>query len=402
MGCSVLLLATMETKHEAIAYFREVMDRHGVHCHVLDLSLNARGEVLSGERKLQSMALVANTASALAHEVIEAGATAAVSIGGGTGGEIALQVMRSMPFAFPKMLVTTLPFDPRYALADNAIVVVPTLADVCGINAALRQALENAAAMLAGLCQASTTLPHVSTNPSVGITALGATGACADGLADALKAEGQEATVFHANGFGGAAYARFARCGTFHSVVDMTLHELTRIHVAGAHVDMPDRLTAARDAGVPQVVLPGGLNFIGLGELALVPPAYLERPHYQHTGFFTHVQVTEDEMVHVAGKLADALNGASGPVSLLVPMGGFSHQDAPGGAIESLARRQVFLKVMQETLSSSVTLRPLDYHINDARTVRAIIDALRPHLPAPNEAPQKASHEGTTHVRAKA
>lgn len=398
MGCSVLLLATMETKHEAIAYFKEAMDRHDVQCHVLDLSLNAHGEVLSGERKLQSMADVANNALVLAREAIEAGATAAVSIGGGTGGEIALQVMRGMPFAFPKMLVTTLPFDPRYALADNAIVVVPTLADVCGINAALRQALENAAAMLAGLCQTSSTLPHVSNNPSVGITALGATSGCGDGLVGALKSAGQEATVFHANGFGGAAYARFARCGTFHSVVDMTLHELTRIHVAGAHVEMPDRLTAARDAGVPQVLLPGGLNFIGLGELALVPPAYLERPHYQHTGFFTHVQLTEDEMALVAGQLADSLNGSNAPVSLLVPMGGFSHQDAPDGAIESPQLRHVFLDVMRQRLSSSVTVHAFDHHINDPETVQAIMDALRPHLLAHDTIP----HEGAPHVRAKA
>ncbi|MBO6673800.1 MAG: Tm-1-like ATP-binding domain-containing protein [Rhizobiales bacterium] len=398
MGCSVLLLATMETKHEAIAYFKQAMDRHGVHCHVLDLSLNADGEVLSGARKLQSMADVANNASVMAREAIKAGATAAVSIGGGTGGEIALQVMRGMPFAFPKMLVTTLPFDPRYALADNAIIIVPTLADVCGINAALRQVLENAAAMLAGLCQTSNMLPHVSTNPSVGITALGATGACADGLSAALNAEGREATVFHANGFGGAAYARFARCGTFHTVVDMTLHELTRIHVAGAHVEMPDRLTAARDCGVPQVVLPGGLNFIGLGELSLVPPAYLERPHYQHTGYFTHVQVSEDEMALVAGILADALDGAEVPVTLLVPMGGFSHQDRPGGAIESPALREVFLEVMRARVSSTVTLQTLDHHINDAGTVHAIMNALRPHLPALEQAPR----EGAPHARAEA
>ncbi|MEM1287764.1 MAG: Tm-1-like ATP-binding domain-containing protein [Pseudomonadota bacterium] len=376
MGCSVLLLATMETKHEAIAYFREAVAKYDVDCHILDLSLKSKGAVLSGADKLQSMSVVAEDAKMVAQQAIEAGAAAAVSIGGGTGGAIALDVMRDMPFAFPKMLITTLPFDPRYALADNAITIVPTLADVCGLNAPLRQVLEKAAAMLAGLCQASTTLPHVSTNPSVGITALGVTGAAADRLVAAIKEKGEEATVFHANGFGGAAYARFARCNTFHSVVDLTCHELTRQHVAGAHVEMPDRFSAARDAGVPQIVLPGGMNFIGLGELSLVPPAYLERPHYRHSKLFTHVQVTVDEMERVAQKLVGYLNGSTAPTSLVVPMGGFSHEDRAGGAIESPELRRVFLKIVEGSLRPHVGLKVSDSHINDAQITDLIMDEL--------------------------
>jgi len=366
----------METKKAAVDYFRNAVAKYDVHCHVLDLSLQAKGEIYSDERKVASMADVARNASAVAREAIDGGAQAAVAIGGGTGGEIALQVMRALPFAFPKMLVTTLPFDPRYALADNAIVIVPTLADVCGINATLRQVLENAAAMLAGLCRSSTALPHVSDNPSIGITALGATAGCADGLVEALQARGQEATVFHANGFGGAAYARFARCGTFHTVIDATLHELTRIHVAGAHVDMPDRVTAAKNAGVPQILLPGGMNFIGLGEIGLVPQHFLNRPHYKHSGYFTHVQVTDEEMTRVADALVAELNGSSAATTVLVPMGGFSHQDRPQGAIEAPHLREIFLQVLSKKLDDTVVVKPIDYHINATGTVAAIMDEL--------------------------
>lgn len=380
MRCSVLLLATVETKQEATDYFRRAMHKHDVRCHVLDLSLYAHGQVWSGERKLQGMKEAAANATLLAREAIEAGASAAVSLGGGTGGEIALQVMRDLPFAFPKMLITTLPFDPRYALADNAITIVPTLADVCGLNQPLRQVLENAAAMLAGLCKTATTLPHVSENPSVGITALGATSTAVDQLACRLADAGHEATVFHANGFGGAAYARFARCNSFHTAVDLTTHELTRIHIAGAHVAMADRFTAARDAGTPQVVLPGAMNFIGLGEMAWIPKHYRERPHYQHSGFFTHVQVTEDEMALVTGKLAEALNPSTAPVSVIVPMGGFSHQDAPGGAIEAGNIRDVCWQVMQAQLDSHIELIRLESHIGAPETVEAIMQAVRPHL----------------------
>ncbi|MEL6920589.1 MAG: Tm-1-like ATP-binding domain-containing protein [Pseudomonadota bacterium] len=377
----MLLLATVETKQEATEYFIHAMEKYDVHCHVLDLSLNAEGQVWSGERKLENMERVARETVNVAREAIDAGVSAAVAIGGGTGGEIALRVMRELPFAFPKMLVTTLPFDPRYAVADNAITIVPTLADVCGLNQALRQVLQNAAAMLAGLCKIETRLPHVSDIPSVGITALGATGLAAERIANALAQTHHEATVFHANGFGGAAFARFTRCGTFHTVIDLTCHELTRIHLGGACVDMPDRFTVARDLGLPQVVLPGGVNFIGLGELALIPERYRMRPHYQHSGYFTHVQVTEDEMALVAGKLAEALNPSTAPVSVLVPMGGFSHQDAPGGAIEAPHLRDVFWQVMKTELNSHIELRRLESHICDAATAQAVMGVANPFLP---------------------
>ena len=67
---------------------------------------------------------------------------AIVGMGGGTGGEVILQVLRALPVTFRKVLVTTLPFDPRGAVADNSIVLVPTLANICGLNATLREVLE--------------------------------------------------------------------------------------------------------------------------------------------------------------------------------------------------------------------------------------------------------------------
>jgi hypothetical protein len=53
---------------------------------------------------------------------------------------------------------------------------------------------------------------------------------------------------------------------------------------------------------------------------------------------------------------------------------------------------------MRARLSSAVTLRTLDHHINDAGTVHAIMDALRPHLPDLEHAP----YEGNPDARAEA
>ena len=98
--------------------------------------------------------------------------------------------------------------------------------------------------------------------------------------------------VFHANGYGGAAFARFARDGAFDAILDMTVHEITRTQIAGVHAPMPDRFKCG--VHLPRVVLPGGINFIGLSALDEIGAAYKKRCHYQHSGFFTHVSLTTD------------------------------------------------------------------------------------------------------------
>lgn len=373
-GARVLVLATLATKNEETAYLTQRLAEHGVVTQTIDLSLNSGGAVLDGPGKLRAMGDAAAKALQSVTEALDDGVHAVLGMGGGTGGEIALSVLRALPITFPKVLITTLPFDPRVAVADTSIILVPTLSDICGLNATLREVLENTAAMTAGLCATRRQASACVENPSIGITGLGATEGAVAPLVRRLRAQGQECTVFHANGYGGAAFARFAARGAFHTIIDLTPHELTRVHIAGAHVPMPDRFSAGGD--LPRIVLPGGLNFVGLGEKSLIPDTYLERPHYSHSEFFTHAKLTPSEMLTVTDALTDSLNAATGAAALIVPMGGFSHQDCPGGAIEDPELRQVFLDRAQERLNPGIPVIELSAHISAPEVTEAITDTL--------------------------
>ncbi|MEL6296190.1 MAG: Tm-1-like ATP-binding domain-containing protein [Pseudomonadota bacterium] len=370
MAARALVLATLETKREETGYLTDKLDAAGISFEVIDTSLAARGQILAGDAKSQAMNVTAERATSEIVDKLRSGAEVVVGIGGGTGAEIALEVMRSLPISFPKVLCTTLPFDPRFALADNSIVLVPTLADISGLNAVLRDALENTALITAGLCQKPRKGELTGIAPSVGLTALGATDAAVRPLIKAFADQGRETTVFHSNGFGGAAFSRFAASNAFDAIIDLTPHELTRLHVAGAHVAMPDRFTAGGD--LPRIVLPGALNFVGLGQYNSVPEHFLERPHYQHSPLFTHVKLTGDEMEHVSSKLAAALNAVRGPCAVIVPMGGFSHHDRPGGAIEDPDLRAVCAETLEAQLNSAISVTRLDAHLF-APEVTAII-----------------------------
>ncbi len=368
---SVLLLATYDTKLEEADYLISALTALGVDVERCDMSLNAKGAQWSPEAKLAGMQDATQRAIAHISGSKQLGRRMVVAIGGGTGGQIALKVLQSLPVSMPKVLVTTLPFDPRFIIADSSIVLVPTIADLCGLNATTRAALDQAAAITAGLHHATLPTGPASLTPSVGVTSLGVTGPGTDALCARLREDGHEVTVFHANGFGGAAFTRWARDGAFKSVIDYTPHELTRINVAGIHAEMPERFTAT--GHLPRVVLPGGVNFIGMGQADLMPGLFRIRPHYSHSPLFTHVQCTVEEVETCAHVLGTALAQATAPVRVLIPMGGFSSEDRPGGAIEKPDLRAAFA----DALETHIPLTRLAGHINDKSVAHAAADALR-------------------------
>ncbi len=367
----VLLIGTFETKSVELGYLSEALARNGLDVEPVDVSLGAGGTVLSGAEKLARMAERAEAAAAhIAAHCDEC--YVAVGVGGGTGGEIVLAALKGLPAVYPKVLITTMAFDPRAALADTAITLVPTLCDIEGLNPMLRQVFENAAAMVAGLYRAQ--VPTAERATAVAVTTLGATGRAGAEVARLLGDLGFEPTVFHANGYGGAAFARFVQESAVAGVIDLNVHELGRLRLAGAHVPMPTRFSCAN--GLPRVVLPGALNFIGLGEIGTLLPEHVERPHYRHSAYFTHVKLTEAEMASQAQALAGLLNEAQAPCHVILPMGGFSHEDRIGGAIEDAHLRTVAAEVLEAEARAYSTQRIPD-HINTPETAQAAVSALQ-------------------------
>jgi len=371
----VLLIGTVETKRAELAALTGALQGHGLSVDPVDISLGAGGTVLSGEAKLARMTARAQEAG-LAAATRADGCLAALAIGGGTGGEVALGMLRALPPDLPKLLVTTLAFDPRAPLADCGVTLIPTLCDIEGVNPTLTRVFETVAAMVAGLAAMRPVPPE--TGPSVAVSTLGATGPAGASVARALSDRGAVATVFHANGYGGAAFTRFIREGRAVGVIDLNVHELGRMRLAGVSVAMPDRFTVA--GTLPRIVLPGALNFLGLGEAATLSPDHRARPHYRHTGLFTHVQLTEAEMEAQAAALADALNTSTAPAHVLIPMGGFSHEDRPGGAIEAPRLRAIAADMLEaEARAYSVERKP--HHINAPETATAAVAALFDRMP---------------------
>ena len=372
----ILTLTTLETKARASAYFHQRLEQLGLSWRSLDTSLRS-SEQLSGAAKLAAMQQRSLEVGAQAAAAVAAGAQVVVGLGGGTGGQIALDVLRQLPVELPKVLISSLAFDLRDHLAANFIVVVPCLCDFSGRNHLLDQALERGARITQAL-SASNNQPVA---PSVGISELGVTSPGVQALRSALQEQGHQSTIFHANGYGGAALAYCADQGHLSALVDYTPHEITRILIAGAHAPMPGRFSAAIDQRLPIVICPGGLNFLGLGPLYSLSPEHRARPHYQHSPSFTHVAISIKEMRLCVRALLEYLRPSPRPITLLVPMGGFSSEDRPGGALENPDLRSALLECAQAAKLRNLRIIPHpNLHINHPTFAHACGQALLEYL----------------------
>ena len=104
-----------------------------------------------------------------------------------------------------------------------------------------------------------------SASAASGITMLGQTTPGVMRVREALLEAGQEPVIFHANGVGGPAMEHLIEAGALGGVIDYTLSELANSLLDGIHATGPDRLRVAGRHGLPQVVVPGCVDFFNQG-----------------------------------------------------------------------------------------------------------------------------------------
>ena len=106
----------------------------------------------------------------------------------------------------------------------------------------------------------------------VAATMFGVTTPCVEQAARRLlETAGCEVIVFHATGAGGQAMESLIREGLIAGVLDLTTTELADELVGGFLSAGPQRLTAAGQYGVPQVVSVGALDMVNFYGIQSVP-----------------------------------------------------------------------------------------------------------------------------------
>jgi len=291
----------------------------------------------------------------------------ALCLGGAEGALLGAYAMQALPLGVPKVIVSPSasgrrPFGPFMGSSD--VLVMHSVVDILGLNPIAISVFDNAAAAVMGMATHAGRSPAGLGDRSVGITMLGQTTPGVMHLRDALERAGWETVIFHANGVGGPAMEALARQGALAGVVDYTLSELANSLMDGIHATGPDRLTVVGEMGLPQVVVPGCVDFFNQGAPETLPERYRQRRSYYHNPVATLVRLEPDEMAELGRIVAKRLNGARGPVSVIAPTRGFSLSDTEGSALWYPEADAAFLRSLESSLRPGIAFELVDATVN--------------------------------------
>jgi uncharacterized protein (UPF0261 family) len=192
-------------------------------------------------------------------------------------------------------------------------------------------------------------------------------------LKDRLAESGYEAVIFHSNGVGGPAMEEMAQAGQFVGVIDFTTNETYDPMTGGIHDGGPDRLKVVGSLGLPQVVVPGCIDFC-VFHAGSIPKELQERPVYDHNPEYTLVRATKAEMIALGQLFAERLNPAKGPVIITVPTQGLSIPNVPGGVFWNPESDAAFLETLRAGIRADIPVLTFERHVNDAEFGRQVAD----------------------------
>jgi uncharacterized protein (UPF0261 family) len=306
---------------------------------------------------------------------------------GGAGTHIAGPGLQELPLGFPKLIVSPLAsgsrtFGTYVGLRD--VTVMHSVADIIGVNTVTSPIYRSAAGYIYGAAlaysnSAGSPVAADSAADRVASVAVSMNGNTTPALMRArthLEERGIQFVAFHANGTGGRALEDTVRSGRVSAVLDYTTTELGGHLVGGLMDPGPERMESAGRAGLPQVLVPGCIDFITSGPLEEAKAAFPDRTYFGHNPELTLVRLTPDEMAMLGKVFAQKANLATGPTKVIVPMGGFSVPDAPGQPFWDPAADQAFVTALRDELADRVELTVLDHHINDPAFIDYVLDAL--------------------------
>jgi uncharacterized protein (UPF0261 family) len=386
MPGTIVIVGTMDTKGVEFAFLKAQIERRGFKTLVVDTGVlgepaflpdlgreevaRAGGVALSilleKKDRGEAMAVMTRGAAVVAKELYAVGkCNGIISMGGGGGTSVGTAAMRALPLGIPKVMVTTIASgDVSPYVGTSDITMMPSIVDVAGLNRISRVILSNAAGAICGMV-AGVASPNAEDKPLIAASMFGNTTQAVDHARGILEREGFEVLVFHATGTGGKTMEALICDGYITGVLDMTTTEWADEVCGGVLGAGPDRLSAAGEKGIPQVVVPGCIDMCNFWAMETIPEKYRGRLLYQWNPNVTLMRTTPEENYQMGLIFAEKLNRATGPVAVLIPLRGFSQLDLEGKPFHWPAANQAFIQTLKANLRAGIPVTEINTDIND-------------------------------------
>lgn len=289
-----------------------------------------------------------------------------ISLGGSGGTAIVTPGMRALPIGVPKIMVSTVAAgDVSVYVGSSDIFMYPSIVDVAGLNSISTKIFTNAALAIAGMVKFENT-QKVEEKPLIAASMFGVTTPCVDKAREYLEKEGYEVLIFHATGRGGKAMEDLISSGHIEGVLDITTTEWCDELVGGNMAAGKNRLEAAGENNVPQVVSTGALDMVNFGAIDTIPSKFDGRNFYKHNPTVTLMRTTVEENRELGKIIAEKLNRTKSPTVLMLPLKGVSLLDVEGQPFYGPEEDKALFDTLKENIDENVVeLIELDYDIND-------------------------------------
>lgn len=396
MRKTILCIGTLDSKGLELRYIKELIENRGYATLVMDISslgaapftpdvtaeevARAAGSTISEVRAFKEAGRGARVMTVGAIKVAmdlynSDKFQGVISIGGGMGSAVASAVMRELPIGIPKFMLSSqkiVQAGIRDYVGSKDIAVMPSVADIVGLNRLTKAALSKAAGAIVGMIEAPEV--EVTDKPLVFMTLLGGSSSCGLKVKLLLEGNGFEVVVFHTIGIGGATFEELVDSCPIKGVIELGLNEIGNELFGGLASAGPHRLEAAGKKGIPQIITPGCVEFINFLGPETVPERYRNRTLYYHNPQATALRLNAEELKLIGETVAKKVNIASGPVKILIPIRGFTAWNHEGSIFYDPEADGAFIDSLKNSLKGSVTVKEIDAHINDDEFAIAVAD----------------------------
>lgn len=400
MTCYVVILGSLDTKGPEVDFLRERVRAEGgvplvVDTGVLDGPKTAadvsRQQVVKAAGssiealiqrgdKAHALVTMAEGTSVVLGSLLKEGRLGGVlSIGGSRGTALSTRAMQSLPVGVPKLMVSTMasghnPFGPYVGTKD--ITLMHSVADVQGINAVTRPVFTNAVAAIVAMSRVGAPVRR-GERRVMAASMLGVSTTLVGQIQALMEPEQGEVIAFHSVGTGGRSMEELIDRGVVEGVFDVTPGEMTALIVDGPFSAGSDRMRAAGRQGIPQIVAPGGLDFIIEGRVDDLPAHYRGRKIMVHTPTISLVRTSADEMAQVARLIAERLAESTGPSAMILPLRAFGWFAREGQPLHEPESDRAFVDTFKAHAPAKARVVELDTHLNDPEVGKTAVRLMK-------------------------
>ena len=397
MPKSVLVISTLDTKGQETLYLKDKLSAIGLEPILMDISgrgsdiagidipaarvAEAGGgsfeEIQSSRDRTRITKIMMAGGSRLAADLLAGRKLdGVIALGGSTGSLMGSEVMRSLPFGIPKVMISSTAALPglstRY-IGTGDIALFHSVVEISGTSNLLKNVMDRAAHALAGMVSDDIASPKPEIGKAIALTMLGPCEKCASSVRIALEAKGYQIIGFSAAGIGDRAMEDMIADGFFQGVIDLAPGGVGEHHFGFMRDAGPNRLETAGKLGLPQIISTCSVNHMTPAR-SKYKPEFHERRKFDLDKLRTWIRLAPEELKEVAGVFAEKLNRAKGPVVVLIPQKGWSAADLPGNDTHDPAEDQLFTQVLREQLKPDIQIIEVASNMEDPEFAAAVVE----------------------------